>query len=39
MLIKQGVIQLLADEHICEQRLEAFERAGKMPGVDIDKNL
>lgn len=38
MLTKQGVIQSLADEHICEQRLEAFERAGKMLGVDIEKN-
>jgi len=38
MLTKQGVIQLLANEHICEQRLEAFERAGKMLGVDIEKN-
>jgi len=38
MLTKQGVMQLLANEHICEQRLEAFERAGKMLGVDIEKN-
>ena len=39
MLTKQSVIQLLANEHICEQRLEAYERAGKMLGVDNDKNL
>ena len=37
MLIKQGVLQQLVEGHICELRIEAFEKAGKILGVDIDK--
>ena len=37
MLIKQGVIQQLAEANICEMRREAFEKAGTMPGVDVEK--
>ena len=37
MLIKQGVMQQVVEEHICESRIEAFEKAGKILGVDVDK--
>ena len=37
MLIKQGVMQQVVEGHVCELRIEAFERAGKILGVDIDK--
>jgi SulP family sulfate permease len=36
MLTKQGVIQQLAKDHVCELRLEAFQSAGKMLGVDVE---
>ncbi len=37
MLTKQGIMQQLAEGHVCELRLEAFEKAAKILGVDIDK--
>jgi len=37
MLTKQGVMQQLAEGHVCKLRLEAFEKAGKTLGIDIEK--
>jgi hypothetical protein len=37
MLIKQGVIWQIAEAHVCEMRREAFEKAGTVPGVDVEK--
>ena len=37
MLSKQGVLQRLAEGHICERRIEAFEKAGIILGVDVEK--
>jgi SulP family sulfate permease len=37
MLNKQGVLQQLADGHVCQMRGEAFEKAGRLLGVDVER--
>jgi len=37
MLIKLGILRQLANGHICEQREEAFMKAGGILGVDLEK--
>jgi SulP family sulfate permease len=37
MLIKLGILQQLANGHVCEDREEAFKKAGKILGVDVEK--
>jgi len=37
MLIKLGILRQLANGHICEQREEAFMKAGEILGVDLEK--
>ncbi|MCK5383542.1 MAG: hypothetical protein KAJ65_07240 [Gammaproteobacteria bacterium] len=35
--ITAGVIQQIAEGHVCEIRREALEKAGTKPGVDVEK--
>jgi sulfate permease, SulP family len=37
MLIKLGILRQLANGHVCEDREEAFRKAAKILGVDLEK--
>lgn len=37
MLIKLGILRQLANGHVCEDREEAFMKAAKILGVDLEK--